>query len=242
MTGATRVTNMHISLHDDEWRRQAVWGYVGVPSNLAHATLYNYRAGCGEQVAALNKCQDFVQQGMEYIPRGWGLLFKGPVGTGKSHLGVATVRALIGAYPDRFGKPYNSYRVLEDVEYPGFRCSFIPVYDLLERLRESYSSRGRKIDYAQLVHRCKRDELVILDDIGAEKPTEWVEEQLYGLIDHRYRCRRSTILTTNCSLTLLESRIGSRALSRILEVCDCISVGGEDWRKTHGPGGEQDYE
>ena len=230
---------MNISLTEAQRRRiQAVWEYVGVPPSLVHATLDNYQPGCDQQEKALGKCRRYAERGLENIARGRGLVLKGPVGTGKSHLSVATVRAMMAAHPDRFGKPFSSYRVLEDVEYPGFRCSFIPVYDLLERLRQSYSSRGRKTDHAQLVHRCKVDDVVILDDMGAEKRTEWVEEQLYGLIDFRYRSRRSTFFTTNCSLTELEERIGKRAMSRIAETCDFVRVGGDDWRKTHRPGGE----
>jgi len=230
---------MNISLTEVQRRRsQAVWEYVGVPPSLAHAALDNYQPGCESQEKALGKCRRYAGRGLDNIARGRGLVLKGPVGTGKSHLCVATVRAMMAAYPDRFGKPFNSYRVLEDVEYPGFRCSFIPVYDLLERLRQSYGSRGRKTDHAQLVHRCKVDDLVILDDMGAEKRTEWVEEQLYGLIDFRYRARRSTFFTTNCSLTELEERIGQRAMSRIAEMCEFVRVGGDDWRKIRRPGGE----
>ncbi|MEQ8200378.1 MAG: ATP-binding protein [Syntrophomonadaceae bacterium] len=224
---------MNNSSNDTDRRIQAVWGYVGVPPSLAHATLDNYRPGCPEQQEALDKCREFARQGLQNISRGRGLVLKGSVGTGKSHLSVAMVRAMIEASPERFGKPFSSLRVLEDIEYPGCRCSMIPVFDLLERLRESYSSRRPKTDHAQLIRRCKFDDLVILDDIGAEKSTEWVEEQLYGLIDLRYRFRRSTLLTTNCSLTQLEGKMGTRALSRILEMCECIGVGGDDWRKTH---------
>ena len=229
---------MNISLTEVQRRRsQAVWEYVGVPPSLAHAAFGNYQPGCDQQAKALGKCRRYAGRGLDNIARGRGLVLKGPVGTGKSHLCVATLRAMMAAHPDRFGKPFNSYRVLEDVEYPGWRCSFIPVYDLLERLRQSYSSRGRKTDHAQLVHRCKVDDVVILDDMGAEKRTEWVEEQLYGLIDLRYRARRSTLFTTNCSLTELEERIGPRAMSRIAEMCDFVRVGGADWRKIRRPDG-----
>lgn len=230
------MRNMHTSLTEAEIRHKAVWGYVGAPRSLAHATLDNYRPGCEQQLQALGICRAFVSHGLDNIARGRGLLLKGPVGTGKSHLAVATVRTMIEAHPQRFGRPLSSYRAYEDVEYSGCCCSMIPVFELLERLRESYGSRGRKKDYAELIRRCKGDDLVILDDIGAEKPTEWVEEQLYGLIDHRYRHRLCTFLTTNCNMTELEGRIGKRALSRIMEMCEGVVVGGDDWRKTHSQG------
>jgi DNA replication protein DnaC len=82
-----------------------------------------------------------------------------------------------------------------------------------------------------LLRRARSDDLVILDDIGAEKPSDWVAEQLYALIDVRYRMLRSTVFTTNCTMKQLESQIGIRSVSRIMEMCEGIKVEGEDWRK-----------
>lgn len=107
----------------------------------------------------------------------------------------------------------------------------VSVVDLLGLLRESFNAENLKVRARGLLHRVRADAIVILDDIGAEKPSDWVEEQLYGIIDLRYRMQRSTIFTTNCTLKQLESQIGSRVVSRIFEMCEGVKVGGEDWRK-----------
>ena len=226
------VTSMITTSSEDERRRRAVWSSVGVPARLAGATLDNYLPRCPEQERALAKCRNFAEQGLDNIAQGNGLFLLGPVGTGKSHLSVATLRAMVEAHPGRFGRPASRYLVYGEVEYSGYRCFMIPVFELLEHLRQSYRSRERQRDHGMdAIHRCKFDDVVILDDIGVEKPSDWVEEQLYGLIDLRYRMKRSTIITTNCSLKQLESQIGDRTVSRIMEMCEGVKVEGEDWRK-----------
>jgi DNA replication protein DnaC len=107
----------------------------------------------------------------------------------------------------------------------------VSVVDLLGILRESFSADSLKAPARRLLHRARADALVILDDLGAEKPSDWVEEQLYALIDLRYRMERSTIFTTNCTLKQLENQIGSRLVSRIFEMCEGVKVEGRDWRK-----------
>lgn len=71
----------------------------------------------------------------------------------------------------------------------------------------------------------------MLDDVGTESPTEWVEEQLYSLIDLRYRMQRSTIFTPNCTVNQLEKQLGCRVVSRIIDMTDGIKVDGPDYRK-----------
>ena len=63
------------------------------------------------------------------------------------------------------------------------------------------------------------------------KPTEWVETQLYNLVDIRYRMERPMIFTSNCTMDQLEKQVGKRVVSRIFEVTDGIYVQGPDYRK-----------
>lgn len=224
--------NMRSSSKDNESRLAVVWDYVGVPERLAHAALDNYCPGCLQQEEALDMCREYARQGIENIRQGRGLLLKGPVGTGKSHLSIATLRAIIESAPDQFGRAASPTQLMGFPEYAGLKCSMVPVFELLERVKRSYNSKERKKDYlVSLIRRCRRDDVVILDDIGAEKPSDWVEEQLYGLIDHRYRLKLATFFTTNCSMAKLENQIGARAVSRIFEMCQGVMVGGEDYRK-----------
>ena len=154
------------------------------------------------------------------------------MGTGKSHLAVSTLRAMVETNIEQFGRPASGGMPLAtEPDYEGYHCCMVSVVDLLGLLRESYGADQLKNQARNLLHRVRVDAVVILDDIGAEKPSEWVEEQLYGIIDLRYRMQRSTFFTTNCTLKQLENQIGSRVVSRIFEMCEGVKVGGEDWRK-----------
>ncbi|MDD4803338.1 MAG: hypothetical protein PHF24_10455, partial [Syntrophomonas sp.] len=193
--------------------------------------LDNYRPTCPEQERALQKCRAFARNGLDNIARGHGLFFQGPVGTGKSYLSVATLRAIIKNNIERFGRPGSENSFVGEPVYDGYYCTMVSVVDLLGMLRESYRADQLRVPANRLLHRCRTDAVVILDDIGAEKPSYWVEEQLYALIDVRYRMLRSTIFSTNRSMKQLENQIGARSVSRIMEMCQGIKGGGEDWRK-----------
>jgi DNA replication protein DnaC len=215
----------------EEIRFQAVWSSIGIPPRLAEATLTGYQPICPEKASALQKCQAFAEQGMENISQGLGLFLQGPVGTGKSHLSVAVLRTIIANNLDRFGVPPSQLGFVNDYTFDGYYCSMVSVVELLETLRESVGNIKKKELVRRKLHRIKSDDIVILDDIGAEKPSEFIEAQLFAIIDLRYRTRRSTFFTSNCSLKQLETQIGARSVSRIFGMCEGVKVGGEDWRK-----------
>lgn len=143
---------------------------------------------------------------LNYQPKNQGLLFLGACGVGKTHLAAAIANRQIGKMP----------------------VLFISCPDFLFELRESISSGKKK--HSHLFDLARRVQLLILDDIGAEKSSEWVQETLFVLINYRYECMLPTIFTTNCSLEELEEKVGKRIISRIVEMCRCIRMGGEDWR------------
>lgn len=135
---------------------------------------------------------------------GNGLLFFGSYGIGKTHLAASIANRLLG-----------EASVL-----------YISCPDLLSEIRESIQRKGNphRFNIAKTVT------LLVLDDIGAEKPSDWVRETLFVLINYRYEHQLCTIFTTNCSLEKLEERLGGRIVSRIAEMCRCIHFEGEDWR------------
>ena len=215
----------------EELRFRAVWSSCRVPPRLAAASFETYMPTCPEQERALEKCRAYADRGLDNIDQGKGLFLKGPVGTGKSHLSVSILRAVLQNHSDRFGTPASQSVYIGEPVYEGYCCSVVSVVDLLGLLRESFSAQQLRAPARRLLWRARSDDLVILDDIGAEKPSDWVAEQLYALIDVRYRMLRSTVFTTNCTMKQLESQIGLRSVSRIMEMCEGVKVDGEDWRK-----------
>ena len=219
------------SFSTDEIRFQAVWSSIGIPPRLSPAALSNYIPDGAEKENALRKCQEFAAQGLENISRGRGLFLQGPVGTGKSHLSVAVLREIIENNLQHFGTPTSRSDLYDEYAFEGYTCSLVSVVHLLETLRESVGNAKKKEAVRRKLHRIKCDDFVILDDIGAERSSDFAQEQLFTIIDLRYRTKRSTFFTSNCTLKELESQIGNRSVSRIFEMCEGVRVTGSDWRK-----------
>ncbi len=150
--------------------------------------------------------------------RGLGLV--GPVGCGKTSL-------LVTAY--KLVAP----RLLEYPSVPAAAIRFVSVLDMFDLWRNSFDEDRRTGEprFAQLFKRCAEARLLILDDLGAERPTEWTQEQLNKLIDYRARNELPTWFTTNCSLEELEQLLTPRTYSRLLYQAEVLEVTGPDLRK-----------
>lgn len=158
---------------------------------------------------ALAKVMDYVINWKENQEAGRGVYFCGDVGTGKTHLAVAVMNELI-----------KRKRV---------PALFVTVPELLDNLRGTYNDPGRNID--EWMDAVKNAEFLVLDDLGSEKPTEWVRERLFVVINHRYREQLPTLFTSNIGPKDLAAQLGERTASRIIAMCDWISLEGEDYRE-----------
>ena len=151
-----------------------------------------------------------------------GLLLIGPPGTGKTHLAVAALRMLVGR---------------------GFEGMFFDYQNLLERIRAGYSQTLGTSD-REAYRVALETEILLLDDLGAHRITDWVEDTVTAIITYRYNHRKPLIATTNLPdpemggvtieksqlsgshqyRTTLEERVGERARSRLFEMCKVIRM------------------
>jgi DNA replication protein DnaC len=159
---------------------------------------------------ALAKVMDYIMNWGENQETGRGLYFCGDVGTGKTHLAVAVMNELI-----------TRKRV------PSL---FVTVPELLDNIRGTYNDPGRNLD--EWMDAVKNADLLLLDDLGSERPTEWVQERLIVIVNHRYREALPTIFTSNIGPKDLAAQLGERTASRIISMCDWISLEGDDYRET----------
>lgn len=145
-----------------------------------------------------------------------GLLFIGPCGVGKTHLATAIVASLI--------------------KRKGVACMFYDFRDLLKEIQDSYNpiSHSSEMRVLAPVHDA---EVLVLDELGASKPTDWVRDTMTQIINKRYNDKKLTIFTTNYldeatspSEETLTDRVGIRLRSRLYEMCKVIQITGDDYR------------
>lgn len=213
---------------DGKKRIEACWRYFNPPKKMAAATLDNYITKTKQQQEAINICRNY---NLEQIAKGAGLFLFGAFGAGKTHLCVATARNLIEQAPEEFGTRVRDGQIYynDQQEYSGLKCSFFSTVDLLDAMRPGNEAKKEMGDW--YFHRAKYDDLVVLDDIGAERATEWVEERLYAIIDTRYRMERATIFSSNLSEKQLTDQLGGRIVSRIFGMTHQVPVIGPDHRR-----------
>lgn len=129
------------------------------------------------------------------------------------------------------GKTYEAVGLAKKALEEGMKVIFYSAAKLFEALRE-YNHQDPS-DYT--LSTIRNRDVLIIDDLGKEKLTEWKYEQLFDIIDHRYGFEKTTIITSNYSLSDLAKRYGDNVggqaiVSRIAEMCEQMDMGGKDRR------------
>lgn len=146
------------------------------------------------------------------LDEGRGLWLSGDVGTGKTTLAML---------------------VSKEALKRGHSVAIYALPKLLARIRATFNAAEGEESYADLIERLSDVDLLHIDDLGAERQTEWVLEQLYVLINERYERQGSVVVTTNLPQVELEEQIGVRTVSRLIEICgeNQVPLFGEDARQ-----------
>jgi len=161
---------------------------------------------------ALAAVRDYADDIDARLDRGDSLWLSGSVGTGKTTLAMA-----VSAAAAKAGRSVAIYSLPQ----------------LLARIRRTYDASVGEDSYIAFFERLASVDLLHIDDLGAEKRSDWVLEQLYAIVDERYGAERSMMVTTNLEETELEEQIGGRTVSRLVEMCGDLGplrVEGRDHR------------
>ena len=213
---------------DREERRLAA---ARIPERYRQYTLDGYTADFNGADRSLSRAVLTARKFVDAYPvdtAGKGLLFTGSIGVGKTHLAVGVLRRLI--------------------QEKGCKGLFCDYRELLKNIQNSYNPQVNTTEL-ELLKPVFAAEVLVLDDLGAQKPNEWVWDTVALILNTRYNDKQTTIITTNypdlaagsgaksdveraAREQTLGDRIGDRMRSRLAEMCVQIQMTGEDFRQT----------
>ncbi len=203
-----------------------------IPARYRDCTFENFKPNHPSQSDALKLARKFAAN---YPDQSVGLLLIGPCGVGKTHLAVALLRELI--------------------QIKSAACLFYDFRDLLRDIQSTFApdSDLRESDVLFPVFNSR---VLVLDELGAQRSSAWVEDTIFYIINHRYNQEKLTVFTSNYldegeaeaptpwkkdsfkkDEDTLVDRIGVRLRSRIYEMCKVVAIDGPDFRRNIKQGG-----
>ncbi len=212
-------------------RAETLLEQAQIPRRYQHCSFENFhiRLENGRPNRTLSEARLLARRLVEEYPVDYGLLFIGPTGVGKTHLAVAVIRELIS---------------LKAVE-----CRFQDFRELLKAIRDSYNPISESTEF-RIIQPLVDVEVLLLDELAAFNPSEWVKETLSYLINSRYNRKKLTIITTTLPLgqparstpvapsgeavpdiDAALSQLGPTLCSRLYEMCRPVEIHCEDYRK-----------
>jgi len=210
----------------DCWRErigQSRLSQANIPRRYQHCTLANFLAYNESLERAVAMARSLADA---FPAAGIGLFLEGQPGVGKTHLGVAVLKQVI--------------------EHTGARGLFYDTRELLRLIRSTYDPSIRTTEI-EVLHPVLSTDLLVLDDLGAEKTSEWVDETMNLIVNTRYSERRLTLFTSNypdipdeTEPNSLLFRIGSRMRSRLHEMCEFVVLDAADYRERPTNAGPDD--
>ncbi|MBN1592295.1 MAG: ATP-binding protein [Candidatus Coatesbacteria bacterium] len=191
-----------------------------IPGRYSHCSLLTFEVDDNPSLLrARDIAMDFVKA---YPAKRDGLLFMGGCGVGKTHLAAG---------------------IIKDIISKSVPCLFVDFRALLSEIKETYSDPRSETSESEILEPVLETDVVVLDDLGAERISDWVRDKLGFIINHRYNHKKAMIITTNFmdsagkkdSLTrsteTLQDRIGTRLRSRLYEMCRLVEIKADDYRQ-----------
>jgi len=208
---------------------QSLMGEARIPERYKECRFENFDGITNSHRNALKISKKFVSN---YPVQDIGLLFLGPCGVGKTHLAVAILNELIKK------------------KHAG--CIFYDFRELTRDIQNTYTPESI-LSESQILAPVFGKDVLVVDDLGARRPTSWVEDTVFYIINNRYNNKKVTIFTSNYpdneedevdkreeffkkGEDSLLDRIGVRLRSRLYEMCKIVRIEGDDYRMKYKQG------
>jgi DNA replication protein DnaC len=182
-----------------------------IPSRFSDKTLANFSADTSNQKTNLEKCREYASGFHDHYDTGRCLILSGAVGTGKTHLAIAVLR--------------------EVVELMGYKGKYWTVGGLLQIIRSSFDKNSPFTEF-DVVESIINTDLLVLDEVGATKQSEFELATLFNIINSRYERQVPTIVISNLGPKQIGEALGERCFDRLREGGgECLVFQGESNRK-----------
>ena len=158
-----------------------------------------------ENELAYKTCKWYVSEGIRRTEKN-GLILCGMYGTGKTHLAAAIANDLMDTGISVLFNTYNGH---------------------LEKIKKDFDAE-KPVGYLEKMYNA---ELLIIDDVGKERGTEWTESVMFDVINNRYENMKPIVITTNLDSRQLEIYFGGAVYSRLVEMCNMVVTTGKDHRR-----------
>jgi len=230
----TRVTRCDCR---QQSRADSLLAQARIPRRYEHCEVSNFDILPGKFEAAMHRAKLMAGRFVEEFPldRNQGLLFVGPIGCGKTHLAVGVLKELVRSR--------------------GVHGLFYDYRELLKEIQNSYNPEVQTTEM-DVLRPVMQADVLVLDELGAVKPSEWVWDTVSHILNTRYNEQRTTIITTNLAdeppagasgdgadsavaarraarEATLGDRITERMRSRLHEMCRKVEMQGEDFRQKY---------
>ncbi|HUU15465.1 MAG TPA: ATP-binding protein [Terriglobia bacterium] len=229
--GVRRV--VRCECHEDE-RAMRLLQQARIPLRYEHCAFENFDIrkdrNTGQANPSLAAARLYAERFVDEYPTDFGLLFLGPTGVGKTHLAVAVLREL--------------------VLRKGVECLFYDFRDLLKEIQDSYNPVSQTSEL-RVLQPVLDVEVLVLDELAAINPSDWVKETLAHIINSRYNQKKVTLITTTLPFAETAGRTGVRKpsgeevpnverslgqlgvtlRSRLYEMCKLVEMQSDDYRK-----------